>query len=96
MKKLVKALTVAGVMAGSFALAPVAQASELGTVQVVSSVDAPMGVLTCTTNYDAKISSNPNKPVPTYGILFVQATNTYNYVLFDAGATVGYGTCILI
>jgi hypothetical protein len=96
MRKLARGLVVAGAMAAGLTLAPAAQAADLGTTQVVSTIDAPMGVLTCTTAYDSKLAANPFRPVPTYGILFVNATGTYNYVLYDAGATVGYGICIAI
>lgn len=96
MKTLARGLVVAGAMVGALGLTPVAQAAEVSTNQVVSYVAAPTGVLRCTTAYDAAVSANPNKPVPTYGILFVNATGTYNYVLWDAGATVGFGVCVLI
>jgi hypothetical protein len=96
MSKLVRSLVVAGALAAGLGLAPAAQAADLDANQVVSYIDAPMGALRCTTTYVATVQANPNKPKPTYGVLFVNATGTYNYVLFDAGATVGYGICVAI
>ena len=88
MKRIIKGLVVAGTLAAPILVVGPAQAAE------ISASDGPTGLLTCTLNY--LDHGNPYSPIPTAGVVWVQATNTFNYTLVEAGAVVGYAFCVAI